>query len=185
MASLRFHLSRLFLVACMVVPASVGVCGAQKSAEHVLLRNPSLSKDKIAFLYAADIWTVSRDGGDAERLTSGGSVTEGPYFSPDGKLLAYSTNEHGVTDVYVVSSEGGVPKRITWDPEGNYAAGWTPDGKDVVFASMHASYSDFFRLFKKRGASRPMERRWPMSRSCSGRMRGSTIAAVRRRRSGW
>jgi tricorn protease len=148
MGSLRSYLSRLFLVACIVVPTSVALCCVAKGAEPNLLRNPSLSKDKIAFLYAADIWTVSRDGGDAERLTSGGSVTEGPYFSPDGKLIAYSTSEHGVTDVYIVSSEGGVPKRITWDPEGNYAVGWTPDGKDVLFASMHASYSDFFRLFK-------------------------------------
>ena len=45
----------------------------------LLLRNPSLSQDRIAFLYADDIWTVSRKGGEAERLTSDGEVNAGPY----------------------------------------------------------------------------------------------------------
>jgi hypothetical protein len=30
----------------------------------------SLGQDKIAFLYADDVWTVSREGGEARRLTS-------------------------------------------------------------------------------------------------------------------
>jgi tricorn protease len=75
MASLRFYLSRIFLVACIVFLTSVGLCGVAKGAEPLLLRNPSLSKDKIAFLYAEDIWTVARAGGEAERLTSVGEVT--------------------------------------------------------------------------------------------------------------
>jgi tricorn protease len=114
----------------------------------LLLRTPSLSKDKIAFRYADDIWTVPREGGEARRLTSGSAVSEGPYFSPDGSQIAYSTRQHDLTDVYVVSAEGGVPRRLTWEPTGNFAAGWTPDGKDVLFTSMHESYSDFFRMYK-------------------------------------
>ena len=56
---------------------------AQTPADHpLLLRNPSLSQDKIAFLYADDIWTVSRQGGDAERLTSNGHVQCRPILSP-------------------------------------------------------------------------------------------------------
>jgi tricorn protease len=124
------------------------LCSFAQTAPPLLLRNPSLSADKIAFLYANDVWTVSRQGGEARRLTSVNAVTEGPYFSPDGTRVAYSTSEKALTDVYVVSAEGGVPQRLTWEPTGNYAVGWTPDGKDVLFASMHASYSDFFRLFR-------------------------------------
>ncbi len=55
-----------------------------------------------------------------------------------------------MTDVYVVSADGGVPRRLTWEPTGSRVAGWTPDGKEVLFASMHASYSDFPRLFRIR-----------------------------------
>jgi tricorn protease len=150
MASFRSCFRRLFSVGCIGVLASVVLGGVARGEGPLLLRNPSLSKDKIAFRYAGDIWTVSREGGEAERLTSVSAVTAGPYFSPDGTQIAYSTREHGVDDVYVVKADGGVPRRLTWDPEGNYAEGWTPDGKEVLFASIHESYSDFPRLFETR-----------------------------------
>jgi tricorn protease len=116
----------------------------------LLLRNPALSQDRIAFLYADDIWTVAREGGEARRLTSVGNVWAGPYFSPDHTQIAYSTRSRGLTDVYVMSAEGGVPRRLTWEPTGSRVAGWTPDGKEVLFTSAHASYSDFPRLFRVR-----------------------------------
>jgi tricorn protease len=125
-------------------------CASAWSAPPLLLRNPSLNQDRIAFVYAGDIWTVARSGGVARRLTSVGAVSEGPYYSPDGSQIAYSTRERGLTDVYVINSEGGVPRRLTWEPTGNLAVGWTPDGKDVLFASGHASKSVYPRLFRVR-----------------------------------
>jgi tricorn protease len=125
-------------------------CASAWSAAPLLLRNPSLSRDRIAFVYAGDIWTVSRGGGEARRLTSVAAVSEGPYYSPDGSQIAYSTRERGLTDVYVINSEGGVPRRLTWEPTGNLAVGWTPDGKDVLFTSGHASKSVYPRLFRIR-----------------------------------
>ncbi|HZO23752.1 MAG TPA: PDZ domain-containing protein [Steroidobacteraceae bacterium] len=116
----------------------------------MLLRNPSLGQDRIAFLYAADVWTVPREGGEAQRLTSGAHVVEGPYYSPDQQLIAYSTSQHGQIDVYVIAADGGVPRRLTWEPTGNHAVGWTPDSKEILFTSQHASYSDFPRLFRVR-----------------------------------
>ncbi|HTV13537.1 MAG TPA: PDZ domain-containing protein [Acidobacteriaceae bacterium] len=143
-----FHVSlrRRLSVAGALLFASALAASAQSTP--LLLRNPSLSRDKIAFVYADDIWTVPRDGGDAERLTSVASVTAGPYYSPDGSQIAYSTNQNGVVEVYVISADGGIPRRITWDPEGNVAVGWTPNGKDVLFASARDSFSDFQQLYQ-------------------------------------
>ncbi len=149
--------------------------------EHpLLLRNPSLSQNQIAFLYADDIWTVPRQGGEAQRLTSVGTVVSGPYFSPDGTRIAYSTRENGVVEVYAVNSEGGVPKRITWDPSGNYAMGWTPDGKDILFDSMRESYSDFFRIFQTSadGTGSPTVLPLPSATTGSFSADGETLAYV-------
>jgi len=139
--------SRVFVRAAWSVIASLVLCAAARAAP-LLLRNPALSADRIAFLYAGDIWTVSRQGGDARRLTSIGAVGAGPYFSPDGSQVAYSARERGNFDVYVVTSDGGVPRRLTWEPTGSLVTGWTPDGKDVLFTSGHASKSVYPRLFQ-------------------------------------
>ena len=88
------------------VSSPVWFFAQQQSAAPLLLRNPSLSQDRIAFLYGGDIWTVPRQGGEARRLTSVGAVNEGPYFSPDGSQVAYSAREHGNTDVYVGEQRG-------------------------------------------------------------------------------
>jgi tricorn protease len=131
------------IAALLCLAASAGAWSAP-----LLLRNPALSQDRIAFLYANDVWTVSRAGGEARRLTSVGNVSEGPYFSADGTRVAYSATTHGLVDVYVVDAQGGIPRRLTWDPMGNHVVGWTPDGKEVLFASKRASFSDFPRLFR-------------------------------------
>jgi len=92
------HISLVSLALATLLP--VFVAAQTPSAQPpLLLRNPSLSQDKIAFRYADDIWTVSRQGGDAERLTSDGQVVAGPFYSPDGTQIAYSAHLHGNTAV--------------------------------------------------------------------------------------
>ena len=135
------------VIAVLLIFATAGGASAWGAAP-LLLRNPALSQDRIAFLYADDIWTVAREGGEARRLTSVNSVIDGPYFSPDNTRIAYSTREHGILSVYVMSAAGGMPRRLTWDPSGCRVTGWTPDGKSVLFASARASYSFFQRLFR-------------------------------------
>jgi tricorn protease len=156
------------------------ICCTLFAAPPLLLRNPSLSQNRIAFLYADDVWTVARDGGEARRLTSESDVVEGPYFSPDGSQIAYSTSAHGLYDVYVVSAEGGVPRRLTWEAIGNSAVGWTPDGRDVLFASGHASWSDFPRLFRTHadGTGSPTVLPLPSAVAGSYSPDGSTLAYV-------
>jgi tricorn protease len=121
---------------------------APSTQPPLLLRNPSLSQDRIAFRYADDVWTVSREGGVAERLTSDGMVEAGPFYSPDGGSIAYSAHLSGNTDIYVIPATGGIPRRITWHPDGSFVLGWSPDGKDLLFTSYQTSYRDFMRLFR-------------------------------------
>ena len=142
----------LALLACaLLLPALVlaqGPSAAGSSQPPLLLRNPSLNQDRIAFRYADDIWTVSRQGGEAERLTSDGMVSAGPYYSPDGAWIAYSARLNGNTDAYVIPATGGVPRRITWHPRGSGVIGWSPDGKDVLVVSMASSFRHYLKLFR-------------------------------------
>ncbi|HWA96118.1 MAG TPA: PDZ domain-containing protein [Terracidiphilus sp.] len=138
----------LALLALLTPLVCIPVAPAQSSGgPPLLLRNPSLSANSVAFVYADDIWMVSRQGGEAQRLTSNGHVDGGPFFSPDGSEIAYSAHLNGNTDVYVIPSNGGIPKRITWHPAGSFVVGWTPDSKEVLFASTRTSYRYFGQLF--------------------------------------
>ena len=117
-----------------------------------LLRFPALSQDSIAFVYAADIWTVPRTGGLARQLTTDAGVEWLPRFSPDGKWLAFTGEYDGNRDVYVMPAEGGEPKRLTWwrdvgSPSeragpNNMVIGWTRDGRSVLFRSRHQAWED-------------------------------------------
>ncbi|MGD0941615.1 MAG: PDZ domain-containing protein, partial [Terracidiphilus sp.] len=144
------HAFALFAVALLSATLSGAQAPSTASAPQspLLLRNPSLNQDRIAFLYADDIWTVSRQGGEAERLTSDGKVTNGPFYSPDGAWVAYSARLNGNTDAYVIPAAGGVPRRVTWHPSGSYVAGWTPDSKDLLVVSMASSFRHYLRLFR-------------------------------------
>lgn len=103
--------------------------------ETRLLRRPTVSRELVAFAYAGDIWTVSRSGGQARRVTATPGVETDPSFSPDGSQLAFTATVAGNTDAYVVPSAGGEPKRLTWHPDLDAVRGWTPDGQRVIFAS--------------------------------------------------
>src|SRR4051812_3187714 len=96
--------------------------------EPLLMRHPTMNQSTIVFQFADDLWSVPRSGGAATRLTSAQGVESRPFFSPDGKTIAFSGQYDGNTDVYTVPAEGGVPKRLTAHPAVDLVTGWTPDG---------------------------------------------------------
>lgn len=124
---LRFIM--LGLVAGMLAPLVLPGQGTR------LLRQPTISSQYIAFVYADDIWLVEREGGAARRLTSFEGAESYPHFSPDGQWLAFTAQYDGNSDVYVIPTAGGEPQRLTWHPGPDVVQGWTPDGQAVVFQS--------------------------------------------------
>lgn len=115
---------------------TAGVAPVALAAEPTLmLRQPALSQDHLAFVYAGDLWLADRNGANPRRLTSHAASEFAPRFSPDGQRIAFSANYDGNTDVYVIGLDGGTPRRLTWHPSPDVVNGWSPDGKRVLFAS--------------------------------------------------
>jgi len=112
-----------------------------------LLQKPALSQTRIVFVFAGDLWSVPREGGKAERLTSSPGFETNPLFSPDGSEIAFTGEYDGNVDVFVIPAAGGVPRRLTWHPAADTALGWTPDGKRVLFTSGRNAYSRFSELY--------------------------------------
>ena len=83
------------------------------------------------------------------RVTSHPGEEQNPYFSPDGKHIAFTASYDGNDDVYVIPVEGGEPTRLTWHPGEDVVRGFTPDGK-VLFSSQREAFtrrhSQFFTV---------------------------------------
>jgi tricorn protease len=139
-------LKRYFLPALGLL-ASPALHAQAPLSETLLLREPVLSRDKLAFSYAGDIWLANRDGSNPQRLTVGPGVETNPHFSPDGQWLAYSGDYDRNTDVYVVAVSGGQPRRLTWHPSPDVVRDWSPDGKSILFSSSQEAYARSLQLF--------------------------------------
>ena len=137
-----FSLVMFTLVAIFFQPATA------QTDRPLLLRDPTVSQTQIVFSYGGDLWIVSRDGGDARRLTSDIGEETNASFSPDGTMVAFTGEYDGNKDVYVVPAAGGVPRRLTFHPADDFVMGWTPDGKKILFASWGNSFRHFeFQLY--------------------------------------
>jgi len=136
-----------------------------------LLRQPSISDTRIAFTYAGDIWVAHLDGSDVTRITSTQAVERNPEISPDGKLIAFTSNRSGTDCIYVVSVEGGTPKRLTWHPSASTVRGWTPDGSRILYATSRdfaqPSVEHLWLVPAKGGPSVQLTSQWGTSGSFS------------------
>ncbi len=130
-----------------------GMALAQPEAR--LLRFPATNGEQVAFTYAGDLYTVSKDGGIARKITSHEGFEMFARYSPDGRTIAFTGQYDGNTEVFTIPAEGGKPKRLTTtatlgrddvsDRMGpnNIVMGWTPDGKNIIYRSRKQSFNDF------------------------------------------
>ncbi len=119
---------------------------ALDTADARLLYNPAITEGKIAFVYGDDIWVADSEGRNAKRITSHAGEEQNPYFSPDGKQIAFTAGYDGNVDVFVIPTDGGEPTRLTWHPGDDIVRGFTPQGK-VLFSSQRAVFTRRFAQF--------------------------------------
>ena len=82
-----------------------------------MLAQPAISAGTILHLSMLKICgLVNSDGSQPRRLTVDEGIESDPWFSPDGKLIAFSAQYDGNTDVFIIPVEGGIPTRLTWHP---------------------------------------------------------------------
>src|SRR6266436_2183738 len=139
-------------------------------AQIKLLRHPTYAKGKVAFSYLGDIWVANETGSGVERLTDNHARDIYPRFSPDGSMIAFSSNREGNNDVYVVPAAGGKPKQLTFHTAEDTVVGWSADGKHVVFSSSRAkgafpTVATLFEVPVEGGIETPLPVDWGYSGS--------------------
>lgn len=88
----------------------------------------------LAFSWTKSKQTSTADAPEMRQLTSSQGLDTGPTLSPDGKLLAYSSDRSGQFEIYVKSLESVDRElQITNDGGPNLEAAWSPDGKWIAY----------------------------------------------------
>ncbi|MCK4537781.1 MAG: PD40 domain-containing protein, partial [Candidatus Krumholzibacteria bacterium] len=126
------HKRILFSLALLLlIPAIAGA-----SEEARMARYPDLdpSGSRITFSYQGDIWTAGVDGGSPRRITIHEAYEGNPFWSPDGKSIAFSSARFGNNDIFVIAAGGGIPKRMTWHSAPDAVSDWN-SGEGIIFSS--------------------------------------------------
>jgi tricorn protease len=96
----------------------------------------SPSGNRVLFDARGDIFSVPAGEGTTYNLTQTQGVRAVfPQWSPDGKWIAYYSDQTGEYEVYLLENkENAVPKQITRNSRGwKYSAVWSPNSKMLVY----------------------------------------------------
>ncbi len=97
----------------------------------------SVSPDgkSILFDLVGDLYTLPIQGGEAKRITSGLPFDSQPVYSPDGKMIAFTSDRDGSDNLWIANADGSEAKQLSKDKQGDFISpNWTPDGEYVLVA---------------------------------------------------
>ena len=80
------------------------------------------------------------------RLTPPTGRADWPSWSPDGSLLAFSSDRSGNFEIYVRRGEGGQDVDVTNDPGQDIQPAFSPDGASIAFISTRASKTGLVKI---------------------------------------
>ncbi len=126
-------------------PTALGRFGNRLLMYEALVSNAGavlLNADGENIAFASDrtgsfqIFVMSPDGSNQVQLTFTPGNHLYPAWSPDGRQLAYSSDEQGMYyDIYVMQADGSDAVNVTQSPGTDHAPSWSPDGTMLTFWS--------------------------------------------------
>jgi Tol biopolymer transport system component len=83
----------------------------------------------------------------AHKVVASTRLDTNPQFSPDGRRLAFRSEQSGRSQIWVSNSDGSNPLQLTSFTEGYLnAPRWSPDGKAIVFAASQNHNQDIYSV---------------------------------------
>ena len=89
------------------------------TGEWIAFAGRANRKDKM------DVFLVDVTGAQLRQLTHGEGSNEDPTWSPDGRLLAFSSTREGRAQIYVMDADGSAPRRAADVPGASSTPHWS------------------------------------------------------------
>jgi len=95
----------------------------------------------------SDIWVLDLARGIRTRLTFGPIYNNGPYWSPEGKWIVYTSNRNGRFQLFRKPSDGGgVEEELLSDDQLLFPSDWSRDGKYIFYSRGLPGTQDIWAL---------------------------------------
>ena len=108
--------------------------------------NASISPDGSTIIYNrvqydiitdkrySNLWSIATDGSNHTPITSGKNNYSQIIWSPDGKQIAYTSNEEGKSQIFIRWMDSGAATSITNLTSAATNLKWSPDGNMLLFS---------------------------------------------------
>ena len=95
--------------------------------------------------YMMDIYIMDADGSNVERLTDTLGYDGGPFFSPDGRRIAWRrfAPDGATAEVYTMNIDGSVQRQITRVGAMSWAPYYHPSGEYIIFTNNSLGFANF------------------------------------------
>src|SRR5688572_22292541 len=117
---------------------AVGAVRVSPDGKRVVytVSSPVMAPDKSEFV--TQIWMANTDGSDSVQLTYAEKSSDNPRWSPDGKMVAFTSGRSGKTNLYALRIAGGESEQLTDVKSGVGNFTWSPDGSRIAFVMRDA-----------------------------------------------
>lgn len=93
-----------------------------------------------------DVYLIDVETQKMRRLTHTSGLEASPVFSPDGKKIAYTSDENGIYNIYIYDLETGMNYPITDVLTGIFNLSWHGDAKKLAFVSFYNAGYDIYLM---------------------------------------
>jgi len=149
--------------------------GGGEARRTIIGRQAAWSSDGLRVFHiqsvldaGSEVFVMSAVGEAVIRLTSSPATDRGPENSPDGRLIAFSSqqprNADVLPEIWIMDADGTHPRQLTFD--GGDDPSWAPDGQRIVYtrADWRSDMSEIGVLWTvdvRTGRREQLTQKWP------------------------